>query len=43
VGSMLLDLARQERTILVLVTHSTDLAARLPSRMRLTDGRLQAA
>ncbi len=43
VGSMLLDLARQERTILVVVTHSADLAARLPARKRLTDGRLQAA
>jgi lipoprotein-releasing system ATP-binding protein len=43
VGSMLLDLARQERTILVVVTHSADLAARLPARMRLADGRLQAA
>jgi lipoprotein-releasing system ATP-binding protein len=43
VGSMLLDLARRERTILVLVTHSAELAARLPARQRLTDGRLQAA
>jgi lipoprotein-releasing system ATP-binding protein len=43
VGSMLTDLARQERTILVVVTHSADLAARLPARQRLTDGRLQAA
>ena len=33
VGSMLLDLARQERTILVVVTHSALLAARLPVRM----------
>jgi lipoprotein-releasing system ATP-binding protein len=40
---MLLDLARQEQTILVVVTHSADLAARLPARMRLADGRLQAA
>jgi lipoprotein-releasing system ATP-binding protein len=41
VGTMLTDLARQERTILVVVTHSADLAARLPRRMRLADGRLQ--
>jgi predicted ABC-type transport system involved in lysophospholipase L1 biosynthesis ATPase subunit len=27
----------------VLVTHSVDLAARLPARQRLADGRLQAA
>jgi hypothetical protein len=26
-----------------VVTHSTELAARLPARQRLTDGRLQAA
>jgi lipoprotein-releasing system ATP-binding protein len=43
VGSLLLELARKERTILVVVTHSTELAARLPARQRLTDGRLQAA
>jgi lipoprotein-releasing system ATP-binding protein len=43
VGSMLLDLARKERTILVVATHSADLAARLAVRMRLVDGRLQAA
>ena len=43
VGSLLTDLARQERTILVVVTHSADLAARLPARQRLADGRLQAA
>jgi len=43
VGSMLLDLARQEHTILVVVTHSTDLAARLPERKRLADGWLQTA
>jgi lipoprotein-releasing system ATP-binding protein len=43
VGSMLLDLAHRERTVLVVVTHSALLAARLPARMRLADGRLQAA
>jgi lipoprotein-releasing system ATP-binding protein len=43
IGSILTDLARRERTILVVVTHSADLAARLPARKRLADGRLQTA
>jgi len=43
VGSMLLDLARRNGTILVVVTHSVELAARLPARQRLGDGRLHPA
>ena len=43
VASMLLDLHDRERTILVLVTHSADLAARFPERRRLVGGRLLAA
>jgi lipoprotein-releasing system ATP-binding protein len=40
VADLLLDLHRQENTILVLVTHSLDLAQRLPQRAELLDGRL---
>ena len=43
VASMLLDLHDREKTILVLVTHSADLAARFPDRRRLVGGRLPAA
>jgi len=43
VGGMLLDLARSQGTILVVVTHSSDLAARMPERRRLLDGALTAA
>jgi lipoprotein-releasing system ATP-binding protein len=43
VGTMLLDLARKNGTILVVVTHSADLAGRLPARQRIADGRLQPA
>jgi len=41
VGSLLLDLNREQQTILICVTHSTELAARFPRQMRLTDGKLQ--
>jgi lipoprotein-releasing system ATP-binding protein len=40
VADLLLDLHRQENTILVLVTHSLDLAQRLPQRVELLDGQL---
>jgi lipoprotein-releasing system ATP-binding protein len=42
VADLLLDLHRQENTILVLVTHSLELAQRLPQRVELLDGRLVA-
>jgi lipoprotein-releasing system ATP-binding protein len=41
VGQLLLDLHRQEQTVLVVVTHSTDLARTLPRRMEMLDGTLQ--
>ena len=37
----LLDLHRQERTILVVVTHSAELARTFPRRMEMNDGTLQ--
>jgi lipoprotein-releasing system ATP-binding protein len=40
VGALLLDLHREQQTILVVVTHSADLAARFPLRYRLTEQRL---
>ncbi len=40
VASLLLELHRAQETILVVVTHSTELAARFPVRYRLTDQRL---
>ena len=43
VASMLLDLHDREKTILVLVTHSADLAARFPERRRLVERQLQPA
>ena len=41
VGQLLLDLHRQERTILVVVTHSADLAKLFPRQMEMADGALQ--
>ncbi len=41
VASMLLDLHRQQQTILIVVTHSAELAARLPTRYQLIDQKLQ--
>ena len=41
VASLLLELHRQQETILIVVTHSAELAARLPLRYELTDQRLQ--
>ena len=41
VASLLLELHRARETILVVVTHSAELAARFPLRYRLTEQRLQ--
>lgn len=40
VANLLLDLHRQQHTILVVVTHSATLAARFPIRFELKDGQL---
>jgi len=40
VASLLLELHRAQQTVLVVVTHSPELAARLPLRYRLTEQRL---
>jgi len=42
VANILLDLHRARQTILVVVTHSVELAARLPRRFELRDGALQS-
>lgn len=41
VASMLLDLHEQQQTILIVVTHSAELAARLPTRYELIDQQLR--
>ena len=41
VGELLLELHRQEQTILVTVTHSADLASTFPRRMEMADGLLE--
>jgi lipoprotein-releasing system ATP-binding protein len=41
VASLLLELHRQQETILIVVTHNAELAARFPLRYELTDNRLQ--
>ena len=41
VSSLLLDLDRDRATILVVVTHSAELAGRFPQRFELRDGRLE--
>jgi lipoprotein-releasing system ATP-binding protein len=43
VGELLLDLHRQENNILVVVTHSADLAKLLPKRSEVNDGTLISA
>jgi lipoprotein-releasing system ATP-binding protein len=43
VGDLLLELHEQEKTVLLLVTHSADLAARFKDRRRLSHGTLLAA
>ena len=40
VAEMLLDLHRHARTILIVVTHSVELARRLPRQLEMLDGRL---
>ena len=40
VGTLLLDLSREQNTLLICVTHRSELAARFPRRMELLDGRL---
>lgn len=42
VSQLLLDLHRQEQTVLVVVTHSLELARQFPRRMEMVDGSLQA-
>jgi lipoprotein-releasing system ATP-binding protein len=43
VADLLLELHAQEQTVLVLVTHSVELAGRLPQRRRLAGGVLEPA
>ncbi|HEY1191605.1 MAG TPA: ABC transporter ATP-binding protein [Gemmata sp.] len=43
VGELLLELHHQERTVLVVVTHSADLAKLFPRRFEMNDGALQPA
>jgi len=41
IGELLGELHRQEGTILMIVTHSSELAARFPNRAEMCDGRLE--
>ena len=41
VGELLLDMHRQEPTILIVVTHSIELARLLPKQLEMNDGRLE--
>lgn len=41
VASLLLDLHKQQQTILIIVTHSAELGARVPTRYQLVDQQLQ--
>lgn len=41
VGTLLLELSREENAMLIVVTHSAELAARLPRHCELVDGKLQ--
>ena len=43
VGELLLELHRQENTVLIAVTHSAELAASFPRRMEMNDGVLTEA
>jgi lipoprotein-releasing system ATP-binding protein len=43
IGELLLDLHKQENTILIVVTHSSELANILPKRMEMNDGKLVTA
>ena len=42
VGELLLDLHRQEQTVLVVVTHSTELARTFPAQAEMVEGNLEA-
>jgi lipoprotein-releasing system ATP-binding protein len=42
VGELLLDMHRQEPTILMVVTHSLELARLLPRQLEMNDGRLES-
>jgi lipoprotein-releasing system ATP-binding protein len=42
VADLLLELHRDEKTILIVVTHSQALAERLPQQFQLSDGRLES-
>jgi lipoprotein-releasing system ATP-binding protein len=42
IGRLLLELHQQENTILIVVTHSLDLARSFPRRLEMLDGRLEA-
>jgi lipoprotein-releasing system ATP-binding protein len=41
VGTLLLELAREENAMLIVVTHSVELAERLPRHCELVDGKLE--
>ncbi len=41
VGTLLLELSREENAMLIVVTHSSELAGRLPRHCELVDGRLR--
>ena len=41
VGTLLLELSREEKAMLIVVTHSAELVGRLPRRCELVDGRLR--
>ena len=43
VAALMLELHAQKRTILIVATHSAELAGRLPERRELLDGRLEPA
>lgn len=43
IGQLLLDLHREEQSILMVVTHSPELARLFPRRLEMVDGQLQAA
>jgi lipoprotein-releasing system ATP-binding protein len=42
IGELLVELQQQERIMLLVVTHSAELAARLERRVEIDDGRLVA-
>lgn len=43
IGSLLLELSREQNALLIVVTHSSELAARLPRHVELCDGKLVEA